>query len=310
LSVPAERTQTAWGAILEEEALANADVLLATLEPYQKEIEHHFALERQRQFGGLMGSYLRWFNRLKYTGSTLRERIPFLPRLGGPVAAPAEWDLAAFTRACSVAASERQLDSRGKALANRLLIEADRKGFPLNLLSDPTEAVAKLDWRPRYAQALIDVLGKVEHEWSRPAGARRWVQRLLVILAEWLPVLAFGVMATILVMGYMNNTRSFSPWDLLVPPMVVLMVLIILHVLITILLPLRWLALREEFERQLKKRLRDELAAAYTHVPADVAEVIQTERREVEQFLGEINEVASWLERREQGASIVGLYGR
>jgi hypothetical protein len=310
LGVAAERTQNAWARILHEEALANAEVLLTTLEPYQKEIEHHFALERQRQFGGIMGSYLHWFNRLKYTGSTLRERIPFLPRLSQPVQAPAEWDLGAFTRACAIAASERQLDSRGKALANRLLLEADRQGFPLSLLSQPTEAVAKLDWQPRYAQALIDVLGKVEHEWSRPTGTRRWLQRSMVILAEWVPLLAFGVMATVLLMGYMNNTRTFTPWDLLLPPVVVFMVLIILHVLIALLLPLRWLAIRAEFERELKKRLRRELESAYAQVPLDVAEVLRNERGEVDRFLGEIRDVAGWLERREQSASIVGLYGR
>jgi hypothetical protein len=34
------------------------------------------------------------------------------------------------------------------------------------------------------------------------------------------------------------------------------------------------------------------------------------ERRQVEQFLGEIREVSGWLEKREQAASIAGLYGK
>ena len=36
-------------------------------------IEQHFAIERQRQFSGVMGFYLRWFNRLRYAGSGLRD---------------------------------------------------------------------------------------------------------------------------------------------------------------------------------------------------------------------------------------------
>jgi hypothetical protein len=96
-------------------------LLLGTLEPSQKEIEHHFALERQRKFRNLMGTYLYWFNRLKYAGSALRHHIPFLPRFGPAADTPKEWDLATFTNACSTAASEQHLDSRNKALANRLL---------------------------------------------------------------------------------------------------------------------------------------------------------------------------------------------
>src|SRR5207302_3662668 len=119
----AEIVQVAWKKILGEEARTSAEVLLGTLEPYQKEIEHHFALERQRKFRNIMGTYLYWFNRLKYAGSSLRVRMPFLPRLGGSVETPIEWDLAKFTQACSSAASEQHLDSRNKALANRLLLE-------------------------------------------------------------------------------------------------------------------------------------------------------------------------------------------
>ena len=88
-----------------EEARANAAVLLNTLEPYQKEVEHYFAQERQHLFHGVMSSYLYWFNRLRYVGSTLRDRIPFVPRHSNRVDTPAQWDLAAFTLACSRAAA-------------------------------------------------------------------------------------------------------------------------------------------------------------------------------------------------------------
>src|SRR5262249_13707396 len=131
----AGRVQEVWRKALAEEAHTSATVLLNTLEPYQKEIEHHFAQERQGKFRNLMGTYLYWFNRIKYAGSSLRDHIPFLPRFGG-APAPKAWDLADFTHACSAAASEQHLGLRSKALANRLLLEADGQGFPLKLLAD------------------------------------------------------------------------------------------------------------------------------------------------------------------------------
>jgi energy-coupling factor transporter ATP-binding protein EcfA2 len=312
LSEAAEKTRDAWASILGDEARTNTEVLLNTLEPYQREIEHHFALERQRNFRGIMGTYLHWFNRMKYAGSGLRDRIPFLPRLSNPVATPSQWDLSAFTRACSSAASEQHLNARSRALANRLLVAADQHGFPVELLSEPTEAVAYLDWQARYSQTLSETLGRVEHDWSRPSGPRRWLQHLLIFLADWLPLLAFAGMVTILLWQYTMDrpSREFRWGDLLLPVMVTLLVLVILHIVIALFLPLRWQAIRNEFALKLEDRLRGELAEAYTRVPTDVAESLQRERVRVEKMLGDIREVAGWLEQREKAASIESLYGR
>src|SRR5208282_4003471 len=112
------------------------------------------------------------FNKLKYAGSQLRVRLPFLPRFGQQAEPQTRLDLGEFARACSTAASERHLDARGKALADRLLLDADQHGMPLQILTRPTEATAKLDWRQRYSQAMVDVLSKIEEKWSRPTGFR------------------------------------------------------------------------------------------------------------------------------------------
>jgi hypothetical protein len=311
LTEEAARVRAAWIGLLAEEARGNAAVLLSTLEPYQREIEHHFAVERQRHFRGLMGSYLGFVNRMKYAGSTLRDRIPFMPRSAAP-AAPPTWDLAAFTRTCSTAASDRHLDARGRALVNRLLIDADKHGFPLQLLSEPTESTVKSDWRQRYAQALTEVLGQVEHEWAQPTGLRRWLQGGVVFLADWLPATALiAALAWLL-------WRFFDPagmgyqvhlWDVLLPLFMTLIVMIILHLLIAVVLPLRWLAIRDEFERRLGGRIQSDLELVYANLPATVADTLRLERRQVEQLLGEVREVTGWLEKREQAASIAGLYG-
>jgi energy-coupling factor transporter ATP-binding protein EcfA2 len=313
LAEAAATTAKAWQRLLDEEAEASAAVLLNALDPFQREIEHHFALEGQRRFRGLMAGYFGLFTRVRYVGSTLRDRIPLLPRSQGAAAAPTSWDLAAFTRACTDAAASRHLDARGKALSNRLLVEADALGFPLQLLADPVESAAKFDWRQRYARAQVDVLGTVERQWSRPTGVRRLVQGTLVVLADWLPPLALLAALAFLIWRYFDPLGigyQVHTFDIFLPLVVLLAVLVMLHLLIALLLPLRWPAIRGTFQRQLVERLRGELEGAYEPLPGDVAQALLAERRRVEGLLVETREIGEWLEQREQAASIGSLYGK
>ena len=213
LTEAAARIRISWSRLLGDEADADAAVLLNTLDPYQKEIEHHFASERQKHFGNLMGWYLNAFNKLRYTGSTLRDQIPFAGK--SAVQAPAEWDLGRFTEACSAAAAEQHLTSRLKAMTNRLLVEADTLGIPLGLLSEPTEMLASLDWRGRYAQAMIEVITKVERAWSNPSGTRWWLQKVIIVLADWLPGLAcvtMGDSAVVAIHDERAGSSASSGW--------------------------------------------------------------------------------------------------
>jgi hypothetical protein len=287
-------------------------VLLDTLEPFQREVEHHFAAERQRHFRGVMGGYLQLFNKLKYTGSQLRVRIPFLPRVGQAPEPQTRLDLGEFARTCSAAASERHLDARGKALANRLLLNADQHGFPLHFLTKPTEAAAKLDWRQRFSQAMIDVLSKVEQEWAKPTGIRRYLQGAVVLLSDWLPGTAFIAALAFLLWRYFNldgQNYQVHLWDFGLPFLLMLSVCVILHVFVALLLPLRWQAIRDEFQRQLASILQGELISAYHGIPQAVAEQLLVERRKIEQLVHDTSEVQKWLHERELAASIDSLYG-
>jgi energy-coupling factor transporter ATP-binding protein EcfA2 len=312
LDAIAERTRSAWVHPLSEEATATSDVLLDTLEPYQREIEHHFVLEEQRRFHGIMAWYLHLFTRAKYVGSTLRDRIPFVPRLQNNVETPASWDLSTFIKACSDVAGNRHLDARGKALSNRLLVEADHQGFPLDVLSEPMEARSALDWRQRYAGVLNEVLQQVEREWSRPTGLRRVTQAVVVWLGNWVPPVALLAALVVFLWRFFNpvgDNAVRSPTEVLLPFLIVLIVMVILHLLIALVLPLRWPAIRSEFRRRLEERIRQELESIYAPIPGDVAQALRDERRQVEKLVTETNEVASWLHEREQSASIAGLYG-
>jgi hypothetical protein len=309
LSEVAARTRAAWMRMLAEEAGTEAEILLNALEPYQREIEHHFAIEGQRQFRGLMAGYLHLFTRARYAGSSLRDHIPFLPRTAA-APTPASWDLAAFTRECSSQAGKQHLDARGRALANRLLVEADHQDFPLRLLTEPTESAAKVDWQQRNAHTLVEVLQDVERQWAKPTGVRRWLHGTMVWLANHLPLAALFAVCCIMLWQYLYQGRSFQLSDVLLPVIVVFIVLVLMHILISLLLPLRWPAMRGEFQRQLERRLQNELQSAYAPIPMDVAERLQGERRQTEQLMAETREIATWLEKREQAANIEGLYGK
>ena len=312
LSQVAAKTQGNWQRLLHEEANATAQVLLDTLEPFQREVEHHFAAERQRHFRGVMGGYLQLFNKLKYAGSQLRVRLPFMPRFGQGAKSETHLDLGEFARTCSAAASDRQLDARGKALANRLLLDAEQVGFPVNLLAAPTEAATKLDWRKRHGQAMMDVLSKVQQEWAKPTGVRRYLQGTLILLADWLPGITFILALAWLLWRYFKVLGEASPphlLDMAMPPLLMLSVCVILHVFVAMLLPLRWQSIRDEFQRQLTGILRGELLSAYQDIPRGVAEQLLAERRQIEQMLHDTSEVEKWLHEREIAASIDSLYG-
>ncbi|MBM3995964.1 MAG: hypothetical protein FJ303_17710 [Planctomycetes bacterium] len=311
LTESAERIRTAWTRRLGDEAEADSAVLLNTLDPYQKEIEHHFATEMQKQFSNLMGWYLNMFNKMRYAGSTLRDNIPFAGR-SAPVHAPQDWDLVRFTEACSAAASEQHLNSRLKALANHLLVEADTLGIPIGLLSEQAEMLVKLDWRGRFAKAMIDVISAVQRDWAEPSGIHWWIHKTIVLMADWLPGLAGASMGTFLLWQYMmyDPPRRFEWLDLLQPVAAIAIVLIVLHALITLLLPLRWEGIRGQFHEQLTKRLMDDLTTQFQQLITDVVNDIMTERRHNEMFHKEIAELSSWLADREQAASIVNLYGK
>jgi hypothetical protein len=306
----ATRTQLAWERLLLEEAKATAEVLLNTLEPYQREIEHYFALETQRRFRGLMAGYLSLFTKAKYASKNFGERIPFLPKPLQKVETPVTWNLQDFTRTCSSVAGERHLDARGRALANRLLLEADQQGYPLDLLNEPTEAAAHLDWRQRYAAALVEVLQKVEQQWSHPTGTRKAVQSTIIFLADWVPSVALLATCIMLLWQYTMMGRPFDRGDLVLPFIVVLISLIILHFVIACVLPMRWEAMRGEFFRQLERRLEADLEGTYSGIPREVAGILRDERREAEKVIGQTKDVSEWLRQREQSASITGLYGK
>jgi hypothetical protein len=308
LTEAAGPVRAAWESILNEEAEEVAGVLVNSLEPYQREIEHHFAWEGQRRFRGMMAIYLRLITRAKYLGSTLTRRIPFLPR-SESVQTPASLELASLTGACSSVAGDRHLDARARALPNRLLIEAGQHGFPVSLLNDAVEATVQLDWRGHYAQVLAEILQEVEREWSQPVGAGRWLQVGFIWLANWLPPVFFIAACASLFWRYFVKELSVGLFDFVLIFLMLILVLMLLHLLTVLILPMRWQSIRGQFERRLQPRVRALLESTYAPIPGEVASSLAHERQGVEELLAAVNQVQARLKPNEEAAEVSQLYG-
>jgi energy-coupling factor transporter ATP-binding protein EcfA2 len=312
LTAEAERTRAAWAGVLREEAGTAAEVLVSTLEPYSAEIEHHFRVEGQQRFRGLMAAYLKLTTKLRYAGTSLRDKIPLMPRPEQKLETPANWNLAAFAHECTRVAGEKVLNQRAAALVNRLLVEADRQRFPLPLLNGPANDAARADWQVRYDRALMESLAEVERSRTHPRGLRKIVHVLMVTLSNFLPELVFVASFLLLLWRFFDPQGvgyKVGTFDLILPFAVTLFVLILLQLLNSVVLPVRWSAVREEFRQQLVDRLESELTAVYAPIPGETAEALLRERARVDELLGEVHEVRAWLDDRQTAANISGLYG-
>jgi energy-coupling factor transporter ATP-binding protein EcfA2 len=310
LTAEAQRTRTAWELVLHEEATECGEVLVTTLEPYAAEIEHHFRVQGQQRFRGFMAAYLKLTTKLRYAGTSLRDRIPMMPRFEQKVETPANWNLAAFAHECTRVAGEKVLNQRAGALVNRLLVEADRQRFPLPLLNGPTNEAARSDWQVRYDRALMEALAEVEHSRTQPRGLRKVIHLAVVGLSNVLPELVLVAAFLVLLWYYFMESATYhiSLTDLLLPFALTLVVLVLLHLLGALVLPVRWSAVRQEFRRQLETRLEGELVAVYASIPGETAEALLRERAKVDELLAAVREVRAWLDARQTAASIAGLY--
>jgi hypothetical protein len=311
LSAEAGKVRDVWQKTLADEAATQADVLVGTLEPYQTEVEHHFSVEDQQRFRGLMGAYLKLTTRLRYAGSSLRDRIPFAGRvLGGRVQTPVEWNLGAFVQDCARAAGERVLDQRTTALVHKLLVDADQRGFPLALLNEPTAAAGRLDWRERATRCVIDALAEVEQQVTHPTGIRKAVRVTLGTLANSLPEVALVATAGYVLYDFFVNGVVPGTFTIALIGIIPLTVIVVLHLLMMLLLPIRWPAIRSEFSRRLDRRLADELERVFLPIPNDIAAALIEERKQVDQLVAETKQVSDWLAERQQAARVAELYGK
>jgi hypothetical protein len=201
------------------------------------------------------------------------------------------------------------LDQRAGALVNRLLVEADQRGFPVNLLNDPTAAVGRLDWRERVTRAVIDSLAEVEQVATHPTGWRRAVRGTLTVLANTLPEVSLVATAGVILWRALVDQIPPTLFQMALIGLIPLVVVVVFHVLILLLLPVRWPAIRGEFRSRLEARLEAELDRVYLPLPGDIAAGLRDERAQVDELLADTKQVADWLAERQQAARVAELYG-
>jgi hypothetical protein len=201
------------------------------------------------------------------------------------------------------------LDQRTAALVNRLLVEGDQKGFPLNLLSEPTNAGGRLDWRERATRGVIDALEEVEREAIHPTGWRRAVRGALGMLANSLPELSLIGTAGLLLYNFIVKQETPGLFQMSLVVLIPLMVVMVFHLLILLLLPVRWPAIRDRFRERLGVKLREELERVYLAIPAEIAAALSDERRQIDSLLAETQEVSGWLADKQHAAQVMELYG-
>jgi hypothetical protein len=234
--------------------------------------------------------------------------VPFVGH--GETQPTAAVNLASFTHECIRVAGERSLDQRHKALRHRLLVEADQQGFPPHLLPLPTAEVEKRDWHGQFEEALNESLNHVERQWARPTGARSWLQAGLVWLANIVPeVVLIGAILYLLWGYFVSGSVQANLFSILVPFLLTLVVLILFHLLVNLVLPLRWPRIRGEFERHLQRLMFERLDAAYDPLPGEVNAALAEERVRIERLMSECDEVRAYLDQQQQAANIEGLYG-
>jgi hypothetical protein len=169
--------------------------------------------------------------------------------------------------------------------------------------------VGRLDWRDRITRIVIDALGEVERQATDPTGWRRWLRGTIRWLANILPEVSLIATAGIILWNFVYDQQVPQLFQMLLIALVPLTVIIVFHLLILLLLPVRWPAIRGEFGRALHSRIHEELERLYLPLPGEVAAGLVEERKQVDELLGDTKQVADWLALRQQSARVSELYG-
>lgn len=307
----AARAKAAWEKTLADEADGAADLLLTTIDPYQRDVEKHFAWHTHQHFRGLMAFFLSAAAKVRYWGgswSGLKSTL-WKGASADPCAAGA-WDLAAFSQAALNLAGDRYLDARAQALPNRLLVLADQAGLPAATLAESLEAASKHDCKARFASRFVEVVHQAEADLTRPTGPRRWLLEMLVRIGEFLPLGLVLLSSAWLLYGYfLREPRwAFSWTDLLLPLAAIFFGMLILFVVIQVALPVRWLAIRGAISKRLRLAMKEEMQGAYLALPERLAQQLAEQRRHIEALEGQTKELADWLRRHEDATPVAALF--
>lgn len=312
LSEAARLTQQRWEPLLAAEANDYSQAIVGTLDPYQSEVEHHLSVEGHGRFRGLMARYLKLMAKTRLRTGGLRDRLPSLSTSSssGRGETQQAWNLSSFTQAASRAAGLQILDGRISALVNRLLPQADPR-LPTALLDEELDKAVRLDWHAQYDDATRETLQTIERIYSNPHGWRKFVQSSIIFAANTLPEIAFAAaLLRLLWFYFMVEGYQFSWLDLALPLVVLLVALVLMQLVIALVLPIRWSAVRGDFQRYLHELLSKRLDDAFLAVPADLARELTRERAAIVEIRDAVEQVIALLRQRQQASQVSELFSQ
>ena len=158
-------------------------------------------------------------------------------------------------------------------------------------------------------RGLVDSLAAAEKDLTAPVGWRRVTRGFVSGLANVLPEITFVACIGIVLWQLAVDMRTPSLLMILMPLYATLGVLVLLHVVVSVLLPVRWAGIRADFRRHLGDNLNDEFRSVYLPVPTDVAIDVAADRKRGEELLKEIRQVLTWVKEKERKANVGVLYG-
>ncbi len=309
LTAEAVRVKSVWPAILAEEARVASNVLVGSLDPASSEIEQHFAARGQLRFRGLMAGWLRLTSMRWGVRNLLRSPLPSLARFRSE-SSERQLDFSALAFDSTGPACDRILRERSTALVNRLLVEADQKGFPIALLNPRVAAAQGQDWPQRFGHAVAETMIEVERECLQPTGLRAALRTTMTFLANYLPEAMLLASVAIVLWLFVGEQQVPSLAMMLMPVYVTLGTLILLQLTMALLFPVRWASLRDDFRKRLEIKLAVEYKRVYQPLPAEVAQQVNVERQAIAELAKEVQQVNEWLTEQESAAKIDDLYGK
>ncbi len=304
------RLHQEWQRILQHEARQQADILLRGVEPYQADIENHFTQRDQLRYRGFMAAYLRATSWLRSSGGRWRSRLhPVRSWLESGSNEPSGENIGEMLQECVHAAVERSLDPRLNDLIHRLTLAVERVGLPAALVNRRLSQLQQLPWRQRYQQAIAETLVTMEKEVLQPRGLRRWIHFVLFPIANVAPELAFLATAVTLLWQFIVQQYIPGLFSISLVVLIPLLVLVVLHLLLSWLLPVHWPSLRQRFAEVLTVRLSDTLQGAWLPLLPEIEAEIGRERHAVQSLQAEIDHILQWLSERRTESAIAALYG-
>jgi hypothetical protein len=131
----------------------------------------------------------------------------------------------------------------------------------------------------------------------------------VIILGNVVPEVALVVALLVLLYQFYEGTFGFNLSNTLLPFIITLIVCVLMHMLINLVLPLRWASIRNEFQRLLEQKISTSLTDAYLAIPGERARVLLAERQATQKLEADVTRINQWLEERQRTAQAAGLYG-